>query len=367
MQAYWFPIHTAILFFPLIAFLLAIPYALFSYHRYGAVSRLRTLVLASFIFYMLCAYFLVILPLPDPAAVADRQGPFMQLVPFNFMRKFLTRTVLRPTDLSTYLPALKQSVFYEPAFNLLLTVPFGAYMAYYFKRSLWQTALLALLLSLFFELTQLSGLYGIYPKPYRLFDVDDLLINTLGGMLGFGLGRVLARFLPSKKRLDRASLHRSEQVSYPRRLAACCMDVPLVLIAGSLLTFLTPLPAFWAMLAAYLLYFAGLQTALKGQTLGKRLVHIRVVSTGMGSLSWHLLVKYALLFAPVLLVEGLLSLSVGGISWLAGLLAFGLGFLLMGYAVVDWAGSFRRDRRLWYERLSGTRNISDLVVPAQDA
>ena len=29
------------------------------------------------------------------------------------------------------------------------------------------------LLSLFFEVTQLTGLYFLYPGSYRLFDVDD--------------------------------------------------------------------------------------------------------------------------------------------------------------------------------------------------
>ena len=42
-----------------------------------------------------------------------------------------------------------------------------------------------LLKLIFFEVTQLTGIFFIYPKAYRLFDVDDLLINTLGGILGF--------------------------------------------------------------------------------------------------------------------------------------------------------------------------------------
>ena len=31
-----------------------------------------------------------------------------------------------------------------------------------------------------FELTQLSGLYFIYPRSYRLADVNDLINNTVG-------------------------------------------------------------------------------------------------------------------------------------------------------------------------------------------
>ncbi|MGE9575057.1 VanZ family protein, partial [Escherichia coli] len=69
---------------------------------------------------------------------------------------------------------MKQSVFLEPAFNVLLLIPFGIYLRYYFRLSFMKTMIASFCLSLFFELTQLSGLYFIYPRPYRLFDVNDL-------------------------------------------------------------------------------------------------------------------------------------------------------------------------------------------------
>lgn len=52
-------------------------------------------------------------------------------------------------------------------------------------------------LSLACELTQLTGLWGIYPCAYRAFNVDDLLLNTLGCVTGAALfawwrGRCLA-------------------------------------------------------------------------------------------------------------------------------------------------------------------------------
>ena len=65
--------------------------------------------------------------------------------------------------------------------NILLTLPFGVYLHYYFKQSLPRTVLFSFLLSLFYEGSQLSALFGIYPGPYRLADVEDLICNTLGG------------------------------------------------------------------------------------------------------------------------------------------------------------------------------------------
>ena len=57
-------IKTALLFFPLIAFLFTIPFMLIQYHKYGAINKFRTLIVYSFILYIITVYFLVILPLP---------------------------------------------------------------------------------------------------------------------------------------------------------------------------------------------------------------------------------------------------------------------------------------------------------------
>ena len=65
----------------------------------------------------------------------------------------------------------------------------------------------------FFELTQLSGLYFIYPRGYRLCDVDDLILNTLGGLIGYFVPGILIRFLPSKDELDKIARVNGRNVS----------------------------------------------------------------------------------------------------------------------------------------------------------
>jgi hypothetical protein len=59
----------------------------------------------------------------------------------------------------------------------------------------YKVLLISFLTSLFFEISQLSALFGIYPCPYRLFEIDDLITNTSGAMLGFLIFKYL-RFLP---------------------------------------------------------------------------------------------------------------------------------------------------------------------------
>ena len=65
----------------------------------------------------------------------------------------------------------------------------------------------------FFELTQLSGLYFIYPRGYRLCDVDDLILNTLGGLIGYFVPGILIRFLASKDELDKIARVNGRNVS----------------------------------------------------------------------------------------------------------------------------------------------------------
>lgn len=75
--------------------------------------------------------------------------------------------------------------FLQIYLNVLLFVPWGLLARRIFKASFRTTLLSAFFTSLFIELTQLTGLWGIYDCRYRTFDVDDILTNTLGAILGF--------------------------------------------------------------------------------------------------------------------------------------------------------------------------------------
>ena len=198
MEVYLLPIEAAVVTFLLLSIILTLPFILYQHRKHGAVSKLRTPILLSFLLYMLCVYYLTILPLPDPKTFEQTANiwDYINLNPLGFIRDFVETTQFKITDITTYLPAMQEKAFYQPLLNILMTVPFGMYLGYYFKDSLKKTVLLTFLLSLFFELTQLSGLYGIYSHPYRLFDVDDLILNTLGGLIGFLIYKRCLRRLP---------------------------------------------------------------------------------------------------------------------------------------------------------------------------
>ena len=98
-------IKTAILIFPLIAFLFTLPFILHQYHKYGAIHKFRTLIIYSFILYMITIYFLVILPLPSISDVT-KPDKIMNLIPFSFVDDFINKSSFIINDPNTYLQAL---------------------------------------------------------------------------------------------------------------------------------------------------------------------------------------------------------------------------------------------------------------------
>jgi len=103
-------------------------------------------------------------------------------------------------------------------------MPFGVYLRYYFKQDLKHTILYSFLLSLFYELTQLTALYGIYPGPYRLADVEDLICNTLGGVWGYYTASVFALVLPTRNEIDTQCREAGKVVTGKRRFWAVLFD-----------------------------------------------------------------------------------------------------------------------------------------------
>lgn len=92
------------------------------------------------------------------------------LVPFREIKRFITY----------YRVLGVETVLLNIAGNVAAFIPFGIFLPIFSKRCryFWFTAFYSLELSLFVELLQLITKVGS-------FDVDDLILNTIGGMLGY--------------------------------------------------------------------------------------------------------------------------------------------------------------------------------------
>lgn len=361
MRVYAVPIKAGLILFPIIAFLITIPYMIRQYHKYGSIPMLRSLIVYSFVLYLLIAWFMVILPLPRIEDVAKMSGPWAQLVPFNFIND-LKSVNFSLTDVRTWLSALKDSSVYTVLFNFVLTLPFGVYLRYYFNRKWWEVLVMSFMLSLFFEVTQLSCLFGIYPRPYRLFDVDDLIVNTTGGMIGFALTPLFSKILPTRKELDDKAYMKGQRVSIPRRLIADLIDfvlVALVTFSGILDREIMDVSI---LMLVYVSYFIIL-TMIFGKTIGKMIVGIKVVSSdGKRAMPHQILIRYVTkyilyfeVFYVIFSMDNLSSLGDNGL-FISIMILVTIAFIYFRTII----SAINKKNPLVYEQLSNTKHISTI-------
>lgn len=369
MSNFIYDIQLGFLAFPLVALLLAVPYALYQYRRFGAISIWKTFVVFTFILYFLCAVSLIVFPLPADHSAVVESARTPQLHPFHVIDQIRETTDFSLSDRSTWGPALRSPVVYEAIFNVMLTVPLGAYLCYLFRCRWWMALLIGMATTLLFETSQLTGLFGLYAHPYRLFDVDDLILNTTGTMLGFWLMIPLAWALPSMDEVNEQARERgSSRVSLTRRALAAVVDLTVLAVffvlawivlsptdaqiakalavdpshAGAKTLafrfigglFADPMSALLLALGIGAVLFAVIPMAFKGRTVGKALVGIRIVKADGGDAPvWGYWVRYLasafFLLIPVALVL-LAPEEIEGVS-------NNTLFQIVGLVVVVWA------------------------------
>ncbi|MEG2932452.1 MAG: NAD(P)H-hydrate epimerase [Gordonibacter sp.] len=343
MSGYVSNIVVGFLTFPLIAAVITLPYMVYQYRKFGSIPWLRSLIVYSFVFYMLVAYYMVILPLPEDHSAIVPYAATPQLAPFNFVRLFLEGTTVSLSDPSTWKGLLHDPNVYEALFNVLLLVPLGMYLRYYFRRTWWQALLIGFATTLFYELSQLTGLWGIYEHPYRLFDVDDLILNTLGAMVGFWLVGPALRALPDIRLVNEEAREAGVRASVTRRALSFLVDfavagavAALALLAARVLGAPETLAASgvswmdaqtWANRVSLLAFFVVAPTLTHGQTLGQKLLRLRIVRHDVSPAHWyHYLARYGLLYlfaiVPFAALSGIVGLDPSNASEMGAVSAF---------------------------------------------
>lgn len=171
------PFLIALLFWPVLAFFLAVPILAIQYRQYGKVHISRGFVAYFGILYLLSLISFTLYPMPsNPVEFCQDYNLSPQLVPFSFIQEIQTDGL--------------RAVF-QVSMNLLFFIPLGLFAKLFFNLRLRTTLIIAFLVSLFIEVAQLTGAFGHYPCSYRLFDVNDLIINTAGGLAGYGLATLI--------------------------------------------------------------------------------------------------------------------------------------------------------------------------------
>ncbi|WP_086818656.1 VanZ family protein [Allokutzneria sp. NRRL B-24872] len=371
-------IQTGLLYFLVAGVALLIPVVAFHYFRFGRVEPRRSFVLYAALLYALVVLALVFMPFPPVASVCKQGLQTTQWVPFQFIADIQAEMTKR--NLSGFGSAITSKSMLSFAFNVALFVPLGVLLRKAYGLKLQWVVVAGFLASLALEIIQVTGNLGIYPCPYRLLDVDDLMANTLGTALG-GLiapaALIVPKVLPANE--VRAQL---DAVGLPRQIVAYGLDMFLFglgLIISRLGLDGSAANSLWAMLAIFVVIRIACPLLTDGYTPAGKLLKfkVRTVDGGPPGLAklvvrevfgpfgmLVLLVTVVMTFGPTVLevmdrfaiapTYGLtrneLVLSVA----LAGTLAF-VFFLLTPV--------FRKDQRAWHDQVAGLRCVLDNPRP----
>ena len=144
--------------------------AFFIFMKKGSIRPVQIIGTQCLVLYLICLINMVLFPLPGIEEISGLSGYNGQFVPFKFVAD-----IAKDRTAESVLQVL---------LNIIMIVPFGFFFKFFLNMKIRNVILITFLFSLIIELAQLTGLFFIYPGSYRLFDVDDLMTNTLGGFLG---------------------------------------------------------------------------------------------------------------------------------------------------------------------------------------
>ena len=339
LSNYSVPIVTAIILFPSVVCIITVPFLVWNYRKYNGLSAMRATVIFSFVFYMMCAFFLTLLPLPSIEEVLASKPVKFNNHLFNNIEAVMRSAGFEAGDTSTWFvaanwkAALKSFMLFQIIANIIMQVPLGFYLRYYFRVNWKKAVAIGFLTSMFYEMTQLSGVWGIYPYAFRCPDVDDLMNNTLGCMIGFWMAPLLMRFLPSVEKMDQIAAERGKKLGIIRAFTAFSVDWIVCNVINLGVNYVAyhffEEYIFSDVLQVQLLkllilagYFIWLPRHWKKQTIGNALVKVKIVSdtdkerkvTGRELLYRNLLLYFA---EPMMIIISAILIINTAISYMS--------------------------------------------------
>ncbi|MDH6677426.1 glycopeptide antibiotics resistance protein [Rhodococcus sp. LBL1] len=177
---------------------IALPLVVWHYRRFGRVSAARMALVGAAVTYGAGVVAFTMFPLPDltPAWCEAFAASDPVLRPFTFVSD-----IRRDTAGMSLVATLTSTAVMQVVLNVVLFVPFGILGRLLFEWSRTTTVVAAAMASLAIELTQYTAVWGIFPCAYRIADVDDLMLNTSGAVLGVAVAGVGLRLVPTRERL----------------------------------------------------------------------------------------------------------------------------------------------------------------------
>ncbi|PFG16007.1 glycopeptide antibiotics resistance protein [Propionicimonas paludicola] len=201
-----------------LAFLAFVPVAVYRYRRHGRLRFFDVVTLVLVACYAVALWSYTLIPLPESKHFSCMSA---QLHPFQFVADIAEdgRTPWRNR-------ALLQAVF-----NVVLFAPLGYFLRVLAKRGWIVATASGAVISLLIELTQKTGVWGFYRCAYRVFDVDDLMLNTVGALVG-SLVAIPVVLVLQRRRPPAAVT----AVTLGRRVIGIVVDLTVIAVIGAGLT-----------------------------------------------------------------------------------------------------------------------------------
>ena len=194
-----------------LAMLVIAPLVAVDFRRRAGFGVARFLLWGGALVAVLAIWTATVLPLPDPAAIRCAGSNTDVTALAADVREALVRAGAADTDAALW-PLL---------LNVLLFVPLGFLLRVLADRGVVAAVVVGFAVSAFVEVTQLTGVWSLYPCAYRMFDMDDLLTNTLGAVLG----SLLALAVPRRLRASLPGADEPRAVTRVRRFLGMVCDV----------------------------------------------------------------------------------------------------------------------------------------------
>jgi glycopeptide antibiotics resistance protein len=271
-----------------LAFLAFVPVAIYRYRRYGRLRFFDVVTLVLVACYAVAIWSYTLIPLPESRHFRCMAA---QLQPFQFVSDIAEdgRTPLHNRALLQVL------------FNVVLFAPLGYFLRVLAKRGWLVATAVGAVISLLIEFTQKTGVWGIYRCAYRVFDVDDLILNIVGALLGSLVAIPVVLILQRRRPPARVTT-----ITLGRRLIGVVVDLTAIVLIGAALTVawrvfgslvlglsLDDLPAWVDLLLVVVTPAAieGYWVFFRGRTLGEAAVQVQPVPVRLAP-GWSRLIKY---------------------------------------------------------------------------
>ncbi|RLP74547.1 VanZ family protein [Mycetocola tolaasinivorans] len=203
-----------------LAVVLMIPFIAASYRRRGGLTFWRSVGWLALLIYIIAIWCYTLLPVPSNADYPATRPSFDVTASLRDIKHYAHGSIQE---------LLHNKAFLQVSLNVVLFMPLGFLIRTLFRRGFFIATLSGFALSLLVETTQLTAVWGLFPRPYRVFDVNDLMTNTLGAFLGSIFAFVFVGFARREEVEQRAP----RPLTMGRRFLSMLCDLLFLWLLGS--------------------------------------------------------------------------------------------------------------------------------------